>query len=141
MEGGDLIFLDEETLLVGIGNRTNRLAVGQLRERTRARGLRTLITIQLPDWAIHLDGTMMIVDRDLAIVHRQSLAGETIVYEEGTPPKRTRPMKMLRQRGFRLVDRVRETKAGDKCDNSGPSKTRGIQWQREGPKAAHRGRR
>jgi arginine deiminase len=104
MEGGDLIFLDEETLLVGIGNRTNRLALQQLRERTRAKGLSTLITIRLPNWVIHLDGTMMIVDRDLAIVHRKSLSGQAIVYEEGTTPKRTRPMRMLSQRGFRFVE-------------------------------------
>jgi arginine deiminase len=104
MEGGDLIFLDGETLLVGVGNRTNPIALRQLRERTRAHGLRVLIAIRLPWWAIHLDGTMMIVDQDLAIVHRESLKGEAIVHEEGKRPKRTRLMKVLRQRGFRFVE-------------------------------------
>ncbi len=104
MEGGDLIFLDGETLLVGVGNRTNRVALRQLRDRTRAKGWRTLIAIQLPQSVIHLDGTMMVVDEDLAIVHRESLSGPAIVYEDGKPPRRTQPLRILKQRRFRLIE-------------------------------------
>lgn len=104
MEGGDLIFLDEDTLLVGIGNRTNRLGLRQLQERTRSQGLRTLIAIHLPTWVIHLDGTMMVVDEDLAIVHRASLCRPAIVFEEGKPPKHANPLSILRKRGFSLIE-------------------------------------
>jgi arginine deiminase len=104
MEGGDLIFLDEETLLVGIGNRTNRLGLRQLMERTWSQGLRALIAIHLPAWVIHLDGTMMIVDQDLAIVHRESLSKPAIVFEEGGSRKHVPPLNLLRKLGFRLIE-------------------------------------
>jgi arginine deiminase len=111
MEGGDLIFLDEETLLVGIGNRTNQPGLRQLQERTRSQGLRTLIAIPLPTWVIHLDGTMMIVDEDLAIVHRESLSRPAIVFEEGKPPKHTNPLSILRKRGFEVTAYERQRRA------------------------------
>jgi len=104
MEGGDLIFLDGETLLVGVGNRTNRVALRQLRDRIRPKGWRILIAIQLPQSVIHLDGTMMVVDEDLAIVHRESLTGPAIVYEDGKPPRRAQPLRILKQRRFRLIE-------------------------------------
>jgi len=104
MEGGDLIFLDEETLLVGIGNRTNRLGLRQLQERTRKRELRTLISIPLPPTVLHLDGTMMIVDEDLAIVHHQSLSQPATVFEGGKPVKHENPVVFLKKRGFRLIE-------------------------------------
>lgn len=103
LEGGDVIFLDEETLLVGTGNRTDGGAVRQL--RTKAAGaLRTVVSIPLPAWAIHLDGTMMVVDRDLALVHRDSLQGAGIVTEVGRKPRRMRPWAFLRQRGMRVLE-------------------------------------
>ncbi len=104
MEGGDLIFLDETTLLVGTGNRTNGLALRQLRARAAAAGLETVIATTLPPWAIHLDGTMMVLDRDLAIIHRDSVRGPAVVYEPGEAPRRTQPLQILRQRGMRTIE-------------------------------------
>jgi N-dimethylarginine dimethylaminohydrolase len=104
MEGGDLIFLDENTLLVGIGNRTNWAGLRQLQERTLGRGLRTLIAVQLPPWVIHLDGTMMIIDQDLAIVHREALSRPATIFEVAEPPKQRKPLALLRRLGFRLVE-------------------------------------
>jgi N-dimethylarginine dimethylaminohydrolase len=104
MEGGDLIFLDQDTLLVGIGNRTNWAGLRQLQERTRGQGLRTLIAVRLPPWVTHLDGTMMIIDQDLAIVHREALNKPAMVFEEGEPPKQRNPFSVLRNCGFRLVE-------------------------------------
>lgn len=103
MEGGDVIFLDEETLLVGTGNRTNAPALRQLRSKSAA-ALKTVVAVPLPEWAIHLDGTMMVVDRDLALVHRESLLGKGLVYEAGRAPRRMRPLSFLKRRGLRLIE-------------------------------------
>ncbi len=103
LEGGDVIFLDERTLLVGTGNRTNSLALRQLRARTAAFGT-TLVSVPLPPWAIHLDGTMMVIDRDLALVHRDSLLKPGVVYEVGKAPRPMRPLAFLRRRGLRLLE-------------------------------------
>lgn len=104
MEGGDLIFLDGRTLLVGIGNRTDASGLGQLRTATRQEGLDTVGAVRLPPWVIHLDGTMMIVDEDLAIVHRDSLRGPTSVFEKGKPKQRTDLLRFLKKRGLRLIE-------------------------------------
>src|SRR3989304_7602428 len=102
MEGGDMIFLDEETLLVGVGNRTNLLGLHQLRQVTQTQGFLTLIAVPLPPSVIHLDGTMMIVDQDLAIVHRESLIERAIIYEEGKIARHADLLVFLKKRGFRL---------------------------------------
>jgi arginine deiminase len=103
MEGGDLIFLDAETLLVGVGNRTTAGALRQLRAAA-AESLRSVVAISLPKWAIHLDGTMMVIDRDLALVHRESMMGPAVVYQEGKAPRRTRALTFLRSRGMRILE-------------------------------------
>lgn len=103
MEGGDVIFLDEETLLVGVGNRTNGAGVRQLRSKAAA-ALKTVVTIPLPRWAIHLDGTMIVLDADLVVAHRESLLRGAIVYQQGKAPRRTQPLSFLRRRGLRILD-------------------------------------
>jgi arginine deiminase len=104
MEGGDLIFLDESTLLVGVGNRTNWAGLRQLQKRTCGQGLQTLVAVQLPPWVIHLDGTMMIVDRDLAIVHREALDKPAMIFEEGERLRKMNALVFLRKCGFHLVE-------------------------------------
>ncbi len=103
MEGGDVIFLDEQTVLVGTGNRTNGLALRQLSSKMGA-SLTTVVSIPLPRWAIHLDGTMMVLDRDLALAHRASLQGPALVYASGKKPQQTRPLAFLKRRGLRVVE-------------------------------------
>lgn len=103
MEGGDVIFLDEDTLLIGVGNRTNGRALRQVLARAGPR-LSTVVAISLPRWAIHLDGTMMVIDRDLALVHRESLQGAGRLYTRGKPPRRVRPFTYLRRRGLRVIE-------------------------------------
>lgn len=103
MEGGDLIFLDEETLMVGVGNRTSMSALDGLRTATRPLGLHRVIAVKLPPSVIHLDGTMMILDRDLAIAHSGSLTEPAISFTGGRS-KRLRVVKFLKKAGFRVVE-------------------------------------
>ena len=105
IEGGDLIFLDEDTLIVGVGNRTNQEAVRQLmRVEERPRQLRTLLVIPLPSWVLHLDGTMMPLDRDLAIVHLRSLQRPGDLFENGIRKKKVNLPKFLREREINFVE-------------------------------------
>ncbi len=104
MEGGDLIFLDGRTLLVGAGNRTNAAAIRQLRWSARGRGLESVGAVQLPPWAIHLDGTMMLADQDLAIVHRDSVRGPVTFQSQAGSPRRVDFLRFLKAHGFRLVE-------------------------------------
>jgi N-dimethylarginine dimethylaminohydrolase len=69
-EGGDTLWLDDETLLVGVGYRTNEEAVAELR---RAFPGVEVVAFDLPHWngdgeVLHLLSFISPLDRDLALV-------------------------------------------------------------------------
>lgn len=71
-EGGDLLWLDEKTLAVGQGFRTNAEGLRQLREALGSEI--ELIPVQLPyyqgvDACLHLMSFISMVDHDLAVVY------------------------------------------------------------------------
>ena len=71
VEGGDTVWLDERTLLVGIGYRTNDAAVGAL--ASAFAGVE-LVPFDLPYWngpgeVMHLMSFLSPLDRDLALVY------------------------------------------------------------------------
>ena len=71
VEGGDTLWLDETTLLVGVGYRTNEAGVEALREAFSGVDV---IAFDLPHWTgsgevMHLMSFISPVDRDLAVVY------------------------------------------------------------------------
>ncbi|HUG65406.1 MAG TPA: arginine deiminase family protein [Gaiellaceae bacterium] len=90
-EGGDTVWLDERTLLVGIGYRTNPAAVGALEQ---AFGVEVL-AFDLPHWngraeVMHLMTFISPLDLDLALV-----------YPRIAP---VRLLELLAERGIRVVE-------------------------------------
>jgi N-dimethylarginine dimethylaminohydrolase len=72
-EGGDLLWLDHDTLAVGRGYRTNAEGLRQLTAILRPLGVET-IEVQLPhgdgpDACLHLMSLISLLDHDLAVVH------------------------------------------------------------------------
>ena len=72
-EGGDLLWLDHETLAAGLGFRTNAKGLHQLREALTAIGV-TVISVDLPYYTgpeacLHLLSLISIVDHDIAVVY------------------------------------------------------------------------
>lgn len=72
-DAGDIVWLDDRTLLVGRGYRTNDEAIRQLKEMT-ADLVDEFIVVQLPhdqgeEECLHLMSFLSIVDKDLAVVH------------------------------------------------------------------------
>jgi len=92
VEGGDTVWLDETTLLVGIGYRTNSAALGALRAAFPGT---EVIAFDLPHWngaaeVMHLMSLLSPLDRDLALV-----------YPRIAP---TRLMWLLAERGIDVVE-------------------------------------
>ncbi len=93
-EGGDLLWVDHETLAVGLGFRTNAQALGQLRKALDGLGV-TVIPVDLPyhtgpEACLHLLSLISIVDHNLAVVY---------------PPLLSVPFwQFLQDRGFRVVE-------------------------------------
>jgi N-dimethylarginine dimethylaminohydrolase len=93
-EGGDLLWIDHDTLAVGVGFRTNAEGVNQLREALAGQGI-TIIPVELPYYmgpeaCLHLLSLISIVDDKLAVIY---------------PPLLSVPFwQYLQDRGFQFVE-------------------------------------
>lgn len=77
LEGGDVVWLDQKTLAVGLGARTNDQGIRQLRAILDGT-FHELIVVPLPDYpgqhdVMHLMSVMSPVDHDLAVVYSRLL--------------------------------------------------------------------
>jgi arginine deiminase len=77
LEGGDVVWLDEDTLAVGLGCRTNDTGIRQLKELT-AQLVDELVVVPLPHWrgpenVLHLMSLISPVDYNLAVVYSKLL--------------------------------------------------------------------
>ena len=89
-EGADVSWYDEDLAFVAEGLRTNEEGANQVERMLREIGVKEVVRIGLPYGAMHLDGLLNFVDRDLAVVW----------------PRRT-PLKIvetLRRRGVRVLE-------------------------------------
>lgn len=94
LEGGDLLWVDERTLAVGQGFRTNAEGLRQLRDLL-GDSVDEIIPVQLPYWTgpqdcLHLLSFISIVDKDLAVVYSRLMP---VPFRE-----------YLLERGFQLVE-------------------------------------
>jgi N-dimethylarginine dimethylaminohydrolase len=91
-EGADCCWVDQDLCFLAEGLRTNRAGADQVERMLREIGVGEVVRVGLPYGAMHLDGCLSVLDRDLAVVW----------------PNRT-PLvvvETLRKRGFRLIDVV-----------------------------------
>ena len=93
-EGGDLLWIDHDTLAVGQGFRTNKESLRQLREALEPLGV-TLMPVPLPYYGgpyacLHLMSLISLVDYDAAVVYLPLLPVPFWQY--------------LRDRGFRFIE-------------------------------------
>jgi N-dimethylarginine dimethylaminohydrolase len=69
-EGADALWLNQETVLIGLGNRTNEAGADQLAVVLAEQGVATR-RFRLPSQVQHLLGLLQVVDRDLAVVRTE----------------------------------------------------------------------
>ncbi len=77
LEGGDVLVLRSDLVLIGIGQRTTLPAALRLAALLRERGVRQVIGVVLPvaRATMHLDTVVTMVDRDLVLAFPPALAG------------------------------------------------------------------
>jgi N-dimethylarginine dimethylaminohydrolase len=68
LEGGSFAWLNERTAVVGIGSRTNLEGARQLEDVLRTQGVE-LVRVELPGYRQHLDGLLVMVDVDTALIN------------------------------------------------------------------------
>jgi N-dimethylarginine dimethylaminohydrolase len=94
-EGGDLLWVDENTLAVGLGFRTNGEGLRQLKEALSGSGV-NVVPVELPyysgpDACLHLLSLISIVDHRLAVVYPSLLSVPFWQY-------------LRQERGFRFIE-------------------------------------
>lgn len=94
MEGGDMVWLDEQTLAVAQGYRTNEKGIRQLKELT-GDIVKEFIVVPLPHAGgpmecLHLMSIISLIDKDLAVVYSRYMP---VFFRE-----------ILVQRGIRLIE-------------------------------------
>lgn len=88
-EGADVTWIDEDLCFLAEGLRTNEEGANQVERMLREIGVANVVRIGLPWGAMHLDGLLNVLDRDLAVV-----------WPRRTP---TKVVQVLREREFRFV--------------------------------------
>ena len=72
MEGGSFAWINERTAVIGCGIRVNREGAEQVGEVLKRQGVE-LIVIDLVGYDIHIDGSFLMIDKDLALVDPSGL--------------------------------------------------------------------
>lgn len=96
-EGADCLWVDEDLCFLAEGLRTNTEGADQVERMLREIGVAEVVRVGLPYGAMHLDGLLAFVDRDLAVI-----------WPRRTPYK---VVQTLRSRGFRLIEVEDEVEA------------------------------
>ena len=89
-EGADVSWVDRDLCFLAEGLRTNEEGANQVERMLREIGVKEVVRVGLPYGAMHLDGLLNLLDRDLAVIW----------------PRRT-PYKIvqtLRERGLRFIE-------------------------------------
>ena len=76
-EGADALWLDEETVMIGVGVRTNEAGAGFVARQLREMGVGS-VSVGLPRGVQHLLGVVNFADRDLAAVRRDKATDELL---------------------------------------------------------------
>lgn len=105
LEGGDVLFLDKDTMLVGRSERTNEDGVIQLKDIWLTEEDRTLVKIPIEPVraSMHLDSVIGIVSKSRVCIHSQSITGPVTVYQKGVKEIREPVETFLRNRNIKQI--------------------------------------
>lgn len=73
VEGGDFVWLDDDTVMIGFGTRSNEAGVEQVKTKMLGDAVKEFVAVILPSFRVHLDGALMVISPDLALFHKASL--------------------------------------------------------------------
>ncbi|MBI3732920.1 MAG: hypothetical protein HY259_05620 [Chloroflexi bacterium] len=131
IEGGGVQFMDERTAVVALCDRANEAAIKQFCHLLLGKYLDEVVMVPVPDGEVHIDGSLMFVDRTVAIGHRASLdLHPSLVFRDGQRPRRIWFSDLLEQRGVELIETTIDERH-QMCINyvaTAPLQAVGWQW-------------
>jgi N-dimethylarginine dimethylaminohydrolase len=105
LEGGGVIPIGEDTIAASICDRANENGTRALRELVLGSEARYFLDVPLPFGEIHIDGTFMVLDERLCVVHEPTFeVFPCRLYEAGRPePRHVMFLDFLAERGFTCI--------------------------------------
>lgn len=73
LEGGGITYFRGDTVIVGRCSRTNPVGLAKIEAYMKQSGLKRMVTVPCYPYEIHIDGILVFIDQDLAIVHPPDL--------------------------------------------------------------------
>jgi arginine deiminase len=74
VEGGDFVWLNEDTPMMGFITRSNESGVKEVKNKLLAeKAVKEFVAVPLPSFRVHLDGVLMVLSPDIALFHEGSL--------------------------------------------------------------------
>ncbi len=98
-EGANAMWVDSDTVILGIGSRTNRTGFQQVKKELERQGVEKIIPMQIPYGNAHIDGLLNMPDENLAVIHAPQ-----VPYEVCTA---------LRRRSIKLLEAPSLTEAAE----------------------------
>ncbi len=103
-EGGDAVWLDERTLMIGYETRTSEDAVDKIAKLLIEKNCtEKVIGVPLPKYKVHLDGTIMILSENLAVARVEALRTYPSKIYNGNEVKPINLIEWLRRRGYEII--------------------------------------
>jgi arginine deiminase len=103
-EGGDAVWLNEETLMIGYGPRTNEEAVKRILMNGLGKTFKNLISVPLPMRRVHLDGGLMILSNNIAVTRIEDISMyPSKMYMDDGKIRIINLAKWLMEKGYELI--------------------------------------
>jgi N-dimethylarginine dimethylaminohydrolase len=103
LEGGDFVYLTNNTLLLGWGPRTSFEGALEISEILLEGIVTEVVAIKLPGFRVHLDGGMMALSPGIALIHKPSFTLPATILRKGEREE-THLIEYLSRRGFSLLE-------------------------------------
>ncbi|MFX0182260.1 MAG: dimethylarginine dimethylaminohydrolase family protein [Candidatus Hodarchaeota archaeon] len=103
LEGGDFVYLDESTLAVGYGPRTNQEGITQLIQGLKKSRIKEIISVPLPPHLIHLDQVFSVIAPKLCIAHEPSLKFDLALINRRGEVRKKSFLSYLRRKRFEMI--------------------------------------
>ena len=105
LEGGGVQLVGDRSLLVALCDRANQAAVEQLRRLLLGPHLDEIVSVAMPPGTIHIDGDLVVIDRDLAVGYVAALGYRpATVYRAGAEPLQVPLLNWLAERCVELIE-------------------------------------
>ena len=109
LEGGGVTMIGEDTAVASLCERANEVGTRMLRDLVLGKDVKYFLEVPVPLGQIHIDGSFMMLDERLCLVHEDSFrVFPCRLYEDGKPLRHVMFLHFLAARGIEWIGLTEE---------------------------------